>query len=121
MSEQPTTGTSAGAVEYLRPDGLHNNPGYTNVGVGTGTVRTVYVGAQGALDATGNLVGKGDIGAQAEQALKNVETALAAGGAALEHVIKWNIYLAQGQAVQPGFAAFQKAWANRPNPPANTV
>jgi enamine deaminase RidA (YjgF/YER057c/UK114 family) len=121
MSEQHATNNPSGTVQYLQPEGLHNNPGYTNVVVVTGAVKTVYVGAQGALDASGNLVGRGDIAAQTEQTLKNLETALAAGGAGLEHVIKWNIYLVQGQPVQPGFAAFQRVWGNRANPPANTV
>ena len=52
---------------------------------------------------------------------KNVGTALAAGGAKLEHVIKWNVYIVQGQSVQPGFEAFRSAWGDRPNPPAVTV
>ena len=109
-----------GKVEYLHPAGLHFNPAYTNVVVVTGPAKTIYVGAQGALDEHGNLVGKGDIGAQSEQALKNVQTALAAAGARLEHVVKLGIYIAQGQPLQPGFAAFQRLWGNRPNPPANT-
>lgn len=118
MAEQRA---AAGSVEYLQPAGLHDNPAYTNVIVVSGAVKTVYVGAQGALDASGALVGKGDIGAQTEQALKNVQTALAAAGATLKHVIKWSIYLVQGQPVEPGVAAFQQIWGNRPNPPANTV
>src|SRR5690349_7590575 len=55
------------------------------------------------------------------QALQNVQTALAAAGARLEHVITWSIYLTQGQPLQPGIAAFQRVWGNRPNPLANTV
>jgi enamine deaminase RidA (YjgF/YER057c/UK114 family) len=119
MSEQPPP--SNGPVQYLHPEGLHFNPAYTNVVVVTGPAKTIYIGAQGALDAQGNLVGKGDIGVQTEQAMKNIQIALAAAGARLEHVIKWNIYVAQGQPLEPGFAAFQRAWGNRPNAPANTV
>jgi enamine deaminase RidA (YjgF/YER057c/UK114 family) len=86
----------------------------------TGPATTFYIGAQGPLDAQGNLVGKGDIGAQADQALQNVQTALAAAGARLEHVIKWSIYLAQGQPLQPGIAAFQRADPTRPRTPSYT-
>jgi FGGY family of carbohydrate kinases, N-terminal domain/Endoribonuclease L-PSP len=46
--------------------------------------------------------------------------ALAAGGAGPEHIIKWNIYVVQGQSLQAGFAAFQNAWPEVPNPPAIT-
>ena len=40
---------------------------------------------------SGTIVGRGDIAAQVEQVFHNLQAALAAGGAALEHVIKWNI------------------------------
>lgn len=109
-------------VQYLHPAGLHFNPAYTDVVVVSGPAKTIYVGAQLARDERGNLVGKGDVGAQTEQVMKNIQTALAAAGARLEHVIKWNVFLAQGQPLQPGFEAFQRAWGNRPNAPAiNTV
>jgi enamine deaminase RidA (YjgF/YER057c/UK114 family) len=110
----------AGAVQYLNPDTLAKNPAFTDVVVVTGSVKTVYIGGQDALDASGTLVGKGDIGAQTEQVLRNIQAALEAAGAGLEHVIKWNVYIVQGQPIQQGFAAFQRVWGERPNPPAIT-
>src|SRR5512138_1108350 len=107
-----------GQVEYLNPDTLNKNPAFTNVVTVTGPVKTVYVGGQDAVDASGNIVGKGDLKAQTKQILKNIEAALAAGGARLEHVVKWNLYVVQGQDLRPGFEAFQRFWGNRPNPPA---
>lgn len=109
------------AVQHLSPEGLNKNPAFTNVIVVTGSAKTIYVGGQDAIDAAGNIVGKGDIRAQTEQILKNLQTALAAAGARLEHVIKWNIYLVQGQPLQPGFEVFQRVWGHRPNPPAITM
>ncbi len=106
-----------GQVEYLNPDTLHKNPAFTNVVTVTGPVRTIYIGGQDAVDASGSIIGKGDIGAQTEQILKNIELALAAGGAQLEHVVKWNLYVVQGQSLRTGFEAFQRVWGNRPNPP----
>jgi enamine deaminase RidA (YjgF/YER057c/UK114 family) len=50
----------------------------------------------------------------------NVREALAAGGAGPEHIIKRNIYVVEGQPLQAGFAAFQNAWPEVPNPPAIT-
>jgi enamine deaminase RidA (YjgF/YER057c/UK114 family) len=110
-----------GSVQHLDPDGLHKNPAYSQAVVVTGPVKTVYVGGQNAVDASGKIVGKGDIKAQSEQVLKNVGTALAAGGAKLEHVVKWNVYIVQGQSPVPGFEAFRRAWGERPNPPTITV
>jgi len=107
-------------VEYVNPEGLHKNPAYTNVVVATGPVRTVYVGGQDAVDATGAIVGKGDLRAQTEQILRNIEAALEAVGAGLEHIVKWNVYVVQGQSLREGFEVFQRVWGNRPNPPAIT-
>lgn len=109
---------ATGQVQYVNPDTLHKNPAFSNVIVVSGPVKTVYVGGQDAVDASGNIVGKGDIRAQTEQVLKNIQAALAAGGAGLEHVIKWNLYVVQGQSLQAGFEAFQRVWGRRPNPPA---
>ena len=113
--------TPTDQVQYRNPNTLNKNPAFTNVIVVTGSVKTVYVGGQDAVDASGTIIGKGDIKAQTEQVLKNIQTALSAGGAQLEHVIKWNLYVVQGQPLQAGFEVFQQVWGNRPNPPAITM
>jgi enamine deaminase RidA (YjgF/YER057c/UK114 family) len=79
--ERSKTMTPTGQVQYLNPDALNKNPAFTNVVVVTGPVKTVYVGGQDAVDASGTIIGKGDIKAQTEQVLKNIQVALAAGGA----------------------------------------
>jgi enamine deaminase RidA (YjgF/YER057c/UK114 family) len=111
---------STGKVEHINPDTLNKNPAFTNVVVVTGPVKTVYVGGQDAVDASGSIVGKGDFKAQSEQVIKNVQAALAATGAGLEHVVKWNIYVMQGQDLRVGFEVFQRIWGGRPNPPTIT-
>ncbi len=121
MTQQPESTDAKGQVQYINPNDLHENPAFTNVITVTGPVKTVYVGGQDAIDASGTIIGKGDLKTQAEQILKNVQAALAAGGAQLEHVIKWNLYVLQGQPLREGFEAFQSAWGNRPNPPAISV
>ena len=110
-----------GLVQHINPEGLSKNPGFTQVVVVTGPAKTIYVGGQDAVDGSGNLVGEGDVGLQTEQVLKNIQTALAAAGADLGDVVKWNVYVATGQPLQPGFEAFMRAWGNRPNPPAITM
>ena len=121
MTNLPEEVFAEGSVQYINPDDLIKNPAFTNVIVVTGPVKTVYVGGQDAVNASGAIIGKGDIKTQAEQVLKNLQTALAAGGAELEHVIKWNVYVVQGQPLQPAFEVFQRVWGNRPNPPAITM
>ncbi len=111
-----------GQVQYINPEGLIVNPAFTNVVVVTGNVKTIYIGGQNAVNGpTGAIVGKGDLGTQTERVLKNLQVALAAGGAGLEHIVKWNIYAVQGQDPRPALEAFGRVWGNRPNPPANTV
>ena len=112
---------TTGRVEHLNPAGLNRNPAFTNVVVVSGPVRTIYVGGQDAITGEGEIVGRGDIAAQTEQVLANLLTALAAAGAGPEHVIKWNLLIVEGQSIQEGYAAFQRVWGNRPNPPLITA
>jgi enamine deaminase RidA (YjgF/YER057c/UK114 family) len=110
-----------GRVEFLNPEGLSRNPAFSNVAVVSGPVRTIYVGGQDAVDAEGNIVGVGDLGAQTEQVLRNLRTALAAAGAGPEHVVKWNLFIVDGQDFRSGYAAFQRVWGDRPDPPVITA
>jgi enamine deaminase RidA (YjgF/YER057c/UK114 family) len=121
MNQQSKPIKSDGQVQYLNPDTLNKNPAFTNVVVVGGHVKTVYVGGQDAVDASGAIVGKGDFKAQTEQILINIQAALAAAGAGLEHVVKWNLYVVQGQPLNAGFEVFQRVWGNRPHPPAISV
>lgn len=41
-----------------------------------------------------------------------------AGGASVQHIIKRNLYVAQGQSVQKGFEASRRVWGELLNPPA---
>ena len=119
-----TTGSSTttdGRVEFLDPDGLNRNPAFSNVAVVSGSVRTIYIGGQDAIDADGKIVGVGDIAAQTEQVLLNLRTALEAAGAGPEHVVKWNIFIVDGQDIAAGYATFQRVWGDRPDPPVITA
>ncbi len=118
-TSSPTT--RDGRVEFLNPDGLPRNPAFSNVAVVSGNVMTIYVGGQDAIDAEGKIVGIGDIAAQTEQVLHNLRTALEAAGALPEDVVKWNVFIVDGQDFASGYAAFQRVWGNRPNPPLITA
>ncbi len=109
------------SIEFLNPEGLHTNPAYSQTVSVSGAVKTVYIGGQNAVDERGNVVGKGDLAAQTEQMFRNLGLALKGAGAGLEHVVKWTIYVKQGEDVRTGFSVFQKVWGERPNPPIITV
>lgn len=109
--------SSPTTVEHINPDGLHHNPAFTNVVTVSGPAKTVYVGGQNAITPSGEVVGAGDIEAQTRQVFQNLDVALAAAGAGLEHVVKWTVYVTEGQPLGAGFAVFRQVWGDRPNPP----
>jgi enamine deaminase RidA (YjgF/YER057c/UK114 family) len=109
--------TRNGHVDMLNPEGLVQSPAFSNVAIVSGPVRTIYVGGQDAVDAEGNVVGEGDLAAQTAQVLANIKTALAAAGASPEHVVKWNLFVVEGQDITAGYTAFQSAWGKQSTPP----
>lgn len=110
-----------GEVLHINPENLHTNPAFTNVITVPGPVKTIYICGQDAVDASGKTVGKGDLKQQVIQVLENLKEALKAAKAGLEHIIKWNVYVVEGQSLEVGFEAFQEVWGNPPNPPAITT
>lgn len=69
----------------------------------------VWVSGTTATDASGQLVGGDDAGAQARQALANIARALEGAGARLEHVVRTRMYvtrIADWQAVAGAHAEY---------------
>ena len=79
-------------LEGINPEDLSRPQTYTQVIVARGS-RIVFVAGQVAEDAQGNLVGAGDLAAQARQAFANVGRALTAGGARPDQVTKITIFV----------------------------
>jgi enamine deaminase RidA (YjgF/YER057c/UK114 family) len=78
--------------KFINPPELATPRGYTHVVTATGR-KMVFVAGQVALDAKGEVVGKGDLRAQATQAYTNLKAALTAAGATPADVVKLNIYI----------------------------
>jgi enamine deaminase RidA (YjgF/YER057c/UK114 family) len=78
--------------ETPHPATLPMPRGYSHVTVVTST-RQVHVSGQVAMNAAGEVVGKGDLAAQTEQVYANLSHALAAAGAKLSDVFKVVIYV----------------------------
>ena len=77
-------------VERIQPEGMHRPTGYTHV-VKVGNL--AFLAGQTATDSSGNVVGVGDVEAQAEQVYENIKAALASVGADLSSLIKTTTYL----------------------------
>ena len=73
------------------PAGLSANPGYSHVVVASGPL--AFISGQVALDATGAVVGVGDIAVQTRQVLANVGACLETVGATWADVVKTSWYL----------------------------
>ena len=105
-------------ISHVNPGGMHSNPPFSQAAVVEGAARTIYVGGQNAVDADGGIVGAGDLAAQTEQVLKNLETVLAASDAGLHDIVKWTIFIVQGYDIRPGVSVSQRVWGTSARPPA---
>lgn len=110
-----------GRKEHINPDGLFKNPAFSQAVVTQGSGRTIYIGGQDAVDVEGNIVGTGDIAAQTEQTMKNIQTVLEDCGAGFNDLVKLNIYVVQGQDITKGFEASRKYFKDVTNQPIITV
>ena len=90
-------------INHINPKGLSRNPAFTQVVTTQGSGKTIYVGGQDAVNAAGEIIGKGDIARQTDQVMKNLQTVLSACGATYENLVKLNIYLVEGQDLYSGF------------------
>ncbi|MBI2166447.1 MAG: RidA family protein [Chloroflexi bacterium] len=77
--------------EIIVPRRVHKAEGGYNHAVRVGNL--LYISGQVAQDRKGQVVGKGDISVQADQALKNLQGVLQSAGATLKDVVKTNVYL----------------------------
>ena len=103
---------------YVRPDGMPPVNGYSHAVAFQG--RLVAVSGQVPHDADGRLVGRGDPEAQARQVFANLEAALAAAGATMDHVVKLTVFLTD----MADLAAFRKArdeFIRADTPPASSL
>jgi enamine deaminase RidA (YjgF/YER057c/UK114 family) len=79
------------SLEKINPSALREPVGYSQVVVASGTKR-IYVAGQTGVGPDGVVVGA-DLASQTAQALRNVGTALEAGGATWDDVAKMTILI----------------------------
>jgi enamine deaminase RidA (YjgF/YER057c/UK114 family) len=107
-------------VKHINPKAMHQNPAFTQMIVVPSDARTAIIGGQNAVNAKGEIVGKGDFAKQTEQALKNLVTCLQAANATVDDLIQVKIYMKEGEDLRAGFGEWMKVWGERKNPPLVT-
>lgn len=111
------------AKKFINPNTLPNwRQSFSQVvAVSHDTSKTVYISGQVAVDESQNLIGEGDLNAQAMRAFQNLEAALTAAGARAADVVKLNIYVKGYQPADavPVGEALRKYFPNK-NLPAST-
>ena len=80
---------------------------------------TVYTSGQIAMDPAGNLVGEGDLGAQARQVFANIRAILAEAGATMDDVVKITAFITDMSQYADYSAARAEAFPN--NVPASST
>jgi len=104
--------------EIIQPESVHSTAGvgYSHVAKAG---NTVYIAGQIALDADGNLVGKGDIEAQTQQVYANLQAILEELGGSLENIVKMTTYLTDRSRLD-AFRRVRNRFFSDPFPP-NTL
>ncbi len=122
-AQQPSGSGASGSVKksFINPDGVAKSPYYTHA-VAVEGGKTIHISGQVALNAEGQLVGKGDLRTQTAQAFENLKLALQAAGATFSDVVKINTYVVN---LKPeGVAAIREVrtkYLPATNPPASTL
>ncbi|GGE99837.1 RidA family protein [Mycetocola zhadangensis] len=97
-------------VTQVDPPGLSSSPAFAE-GMIAPAGAMLYVGGQNGTDRSGNLLT--GLGAQTEQALRNVLAVLAEAGTAPENVVKLTIYLDPSVDPHDAYAATGTVWGDR--------
>ena len=103
---------------YVRPDGMPPVNGYSHAVEFEG--RLLVISGQVPLDADGRLVGQGDPQAQVRQVFRNLEAALAAAGATMDHVVKLTVFLTD-MADLAAFRTVRDEFIRADKPPASSL
>jgi enoyl-CoA hydratase/carnithine racemase/enamine deaminase RidA (YjgF/YER057c/UK114 family) len=114
-----------GGIRPLFPEGVSKAQGFFHAVEAAGG-RMLSVAGQVARDASGNIVGAGDLAAQTAHALANLEKALHAAGLMAADVVKLNYYIVdldpeKAAAFGAGAAAAKQAGVGIPRAAATMV
>ena len=105
------------SVTHLNPDGMYRSPVFSQGIILPANARILLIGGQNSVNAQGEVVARGDVVKQTEQALVNLQKVLEAAGAGLEDLVKVTIIMQQDIDLNAAFGAWMAVWGQRTNPP----
>jgi len=82
------------SIRRINPPELGTPPGYSQI-VDVSPGRLVFIAGQTAADRDGNVVGRNDFAAQAEQVFANLTVALQASGCTAANLVKLTVFLTE--------------------------
>ena len=107
--------------QFVNPPGMKPLGMYTQVTVAQGG-SIAFISGQVSVDASGKVVGAGDIEAQAVQVFENLKLALGGIGATFDDVIKFTIYIVGfTQERRKAVMDVRGRYISHKNPPAATM
>jgi enamine deaminase RidA (YjgF/YER057c/UK114 family) len=107
--------------DYINPPELSRPMGYTHVVRARGS-QMIYLAGQVAFDPTGNMIGRGDLRAQAIQVFENLKAALAAVDASFGDVVKMTTYIVNyTPEMRAAIRDVRNLYVSAERPPANTL
>ena len=104
------------AHQVLRLKNVHSTRGYSHA---ARAGNLLFIAGQIAKDREGNLVGGGDVAAQARQVYRNLQAVLAEAGGDLSHIVKMTTFLTHPAYID-GYRAARDELFREPLPP-NTL
>jgi enamine deaminase RidA (YjgF/YER057c/UK114 family) len=109
------------SAQFINPAELCPTFGWTHVVVASAG-KTIHISGQVGIDAKGQVVGKGDLRRQTEQAFENIRLALAAAGATFKDVVNTRLYVVGLRPEHvPVIREIRSRFVDPAHPPASTL
>jgi enamine deaminase RidA (YjgF/YER057c/UK114 family) len=108
------------SIRRINPPELGTPPGYSQI-VEVSAGRMIFIAGQTALDRDGNIIGKNDFAAQAEQVFQNLAIALQASQCTPANLVKLTVFLTDMDNLEPYREARNRFFATVMPPAAPAV
>jgi enamine deaminase RidA (YjgF/YER057c/UK114 family) len=107
--------------EFVNPPGLSPTSGWTQVVISR-AAKLIHISGQAAVNAAGEVVGKGDLRQQTEKTFENLSLALAAAGARWEDVVMMRLFVVGLKPEHvPTIRQVRSRYVSAEHPPASTL